>query len=328
MPKLNIVYHIKSNYKTIKDSILSLCEQEDKNFNIVFIDDNMNKEAHKLLSKLDTISQFKNVNFMSLNEPAGHSFCFNTILGNLPKEDYVYFCAPNVIFKPNFVSKIKAKFAEGKNPNVILFGVYSHISHNNLNEFSKTQTLNLIFNYFLENYTNKIYSVDFLSKNNICFVPFVHYSLLFNFETYIYLKQIDTIDESIAEIAFVNNPSYNLYDLINQISVLLNKYKDSKIYLKYKDIFDYIFIRTILFKFLILIYCKFYHHKNNSLKIGIKNALEFLNTDLPEWEKNKYLNSRLQFDNPIIVDYLKDFKGISSLKKICNKLKYDKKTRR
>lgn len=324
MAQLTLVYHFKSYYKTLEKSINSLVNQTNQDFDLILIDDGMSSKTREIINKFNLSAKFKNLKFISIDKPLGHTYCFNAVLENFELTPYIYFLSPGVVYKENFVETITNIINENKDYDVICFDC-KNVFPKDINEVNELTKNKIIYPYFTSTYTNKIYSKRFINEHKLRFASFHHYTTLWNFQTFLYLKSLRIIHEPIAKLEWQGSPSYNLYDLINQVTKIINQFSEEPVYTKNKDVFDYIFIRLVLYRFLTLMYNKFVKVDKHIIEIAINRAINLLDDNIPGWKENKFLSSKKNPDDPNIIKYLKNFdKKLKSIKKIAKDIGYGK----
>lgn len=307
MSQITLVYHFKSYYPTLENSLKSLIAQNDQNFDVILFDDNASEKTSEIINSLNLTKKFPNVQFITSNHALGHTYCFNFALEKYIRTPYVYFVSPTVVYQPNFVNSINQIINEKNNFDIIAFdckGVYPK----ELNEINLGNKSKVIFPFFTSTYTNKIYSVSFLKKNQLKFVSFHHYTMLWAYQTFFAFQSLKIIHEPIAKMEAEKSTSYDLYDLIRQIPKMWEISENNELYANNLPIFQYIDIRLVLYRFLTAIYRKFIKKDKDVIKTAIEKAINFLDESIPNWQRNKFLISKNNPDHKDIVNYIKEFK--------------------
>lgn len=304
--KITLIYHLYQNTKNLKESLDSILNQTNKDFEILFIDDFLDEKVKEIVNKYN-FSQIKSVKYVRFNQNLGHSYSYNfgTKITNNP---YVFFIGSNTILNKEFIDKIENIIE--KNPNVDVVSFQSNKPaipmDNNINSINVYKEINNQFVYESSPRTkDKVLSTKFLKENNIEYKNFKYYPLVFYIQLLNNFKCWYDTKEILVEFKNPMKYAYNLYDVLYQISNVIH----SKIYEesdeKFKSIIEYLIIRASLVEFLRKV---FISQKNiSSQNMAIKIAYQTLTSFLPKWKNNHYLKT---INNGILKKYLMNFKPL------------------
>lgn len=323
MTQLTVVYHLYKGYDHSLKSLESLIKQKDKNFQMIFIADAVDKKIKTIFSDFDFSHNFPNAIFINIENYLGHSYSYN-FATQIAKTPYIYFASSSCVYEPNFIEKINHAINE-ENSDLIVFDEKNNHFKKELNILKNENYLNELKILINSSHLNKVFKVDFLNKNNIRWVNFKHYPLVYLYEVYSKLNTVKFLDEVLFAIHTAKKPTYNIADLIYQFEYLNEKYENSPFYQKYIEQIKYLAIRTITFKYLRKIYRKYGDVKHNVFKNSFNFALNYLNENYPEFRNNYYLDEKHNSDDPLLISYIKNFSNsrhtINEFKKIL--AKYD-----
>ncbi len=308
--KLSFIYHVNSNWETLEKSINSIFNQTNKNFELILVYDDPNKNVVNEISKFK-FNKLKKFKFVSTNQKIGHSWSFNIGL-DLAKGDYIYYLGSNITISKDFVKNILHLIDNNKDCDLIVID----------NKQSKviTKTFNKIgidlFSVLTPSIKNKIYNVEFLRKNKIYFELFKYYPLMH------LLKCLDCMKKAVFYnnpklVTFANNKkySYNLYNIFEQSTYLIEN-KDKFNFLKNnKDnniCFEYMIIYSILYSFLYKIHQSYWkltsYFSSNIIGKALHTSNVWLTKYIPDWRKNPVITNNLLGQSKNLNNYFKDFK--------------------
>lgn len=313
---LTIVYRLTNFYNSLDESFRSLVEQSNKNFNIIIIADGTTKQIQSYFIDKDLNQYFQSVKYIKISEKLGSSYCYNLALKYV-KTSYVYFTNSCVIFNKNFVDNFE-KIANNEDADVFVCNKYDEIGiGNSKNKNGCNITTTKLYLLLLSNIRNKIISTKIFKDAKIEFSNFHHYTFLDTIKIFECAKTIKVIKSMIVRIFTTEHPNYNIYDIIDQNNLILDK-NHSAFYKKNTDDVNYIMIRNALFVFLARIAIQNKWKFNSIFKHAYNYANEWLKTYLPNWKNNKILNSSNNLDNKNVVLYLKNIskKSVISFTKL------------
>lgn len=309
-PKITIIYHLHHFHANIEKSIKSLIDQTSKDFNIIIVNDHIDKKIRNLLTTLyDDLNKVNDLKSLLFSRHLGHSYAFNFALSYV-KTPYVVFAGGESIFQPQFIETINKKLDELK-PEILVYGFDAPCGVNTDKDLNLKSSH--LYTFLIANTMNKIFNVKFLNDNKIEYKNFKHYSMLFNIECYKKAKNIAFLPNNLSKIYISMTRNFDLYDLIDQISIVMedDKFLNSA---SIKEQMEYVAIRTILLNFLYENDKKFYTKQKSVFKNALSYAEDYIERRFPKWKDNKILNSNKNVDNPKIIAYLKSF--IFSPKKV------------
>lgn len=305
--KVSIIYHVYKEYTYLKESLDSILNQTDKNYELILICDSPDENAYEIL---DTFSFEKNskVKIIKFIENFGKSFAYNFALDKISGE-YVYFAESRSVLEPNFVSRILETIKENNNYDYISF-----LSSKNIvkelesKEINKLDENDLNFNIVNCKLTikDKVFRKNFLLENKIEFIQYKTFHSLFMFNVFQHFNCSYFLNEHL--ITWKRNPKlgyeYNLYNILESAEILSNILNnevndDSK-----REIFRTWIPIMILYEFVRKMYLSYPNNEKIVTK-SIYNAMDLIDRIEPNYKKNKYLD--LLLDKKTL-KYLKEFK--------------------
>ena len=142
---------------------------------------------------------------------------------------------------------------------------------------------------------NKLYRTDLIKKLNISFLKGYRYEdVAFCYKYLPFINKIETINKPFYHYiqrngSIANTQNAKVRDIFIELDEVLNYYHDKKIYDKYKNELEYLYMRYILGShFLRTIQIKDKKLRNSILK----ESYDKLNETFPNWRKNKYLKRK------------------------------------
>ncbi len=306
---ISLIYHINSNYETLKQSLKSIFDQSSHDFEFILIDDNSTDQVKSCVNEFN-FSKLKNFTYINSNQKLGHSFSFNVGLDNT-KSKYVYYLGSNVILEKDFIKKMNSVIKEADSPDFIV--LTNSKKQKDIVKTYKCVNKNL-FKVLKPSIKDKIFNVNFLKKNKIYFENFQYYPIIYLYKCLNVMKNIISVDAHLVNFSTNRKYTYNLYDTFEQSDYLINHKSDFN-FLKTKenkDLYDFMIIYSIIYTFLYKIDYTYWSKTNlHSPKI-IGKALHYsnkwLSENIPNWRENPILvNNELEFDEKTF-DYLKNFR--------------------
>ncbi|EGZ31023.1 glycosyltransferase family 2 protein [Malacoplasma iowae] len=305
--KITVLYYLYKDSKFLKESLDSLFNQTDNNFEIVFIEDCTSEEIHDCLRQYDlSDKRIKVVKFM---ENYGRSFAYNFALNKI-KGSYVYFAESRCIFDANFVKWFKENIDEKKNYDWISFAN----SELDLNE--KTEDIRTVINgNYPENFLSlvntkltikdKLFRTKFLLSEKIEFIQFKSYFSLFIFDVLENYKEAAIVNKILVLWKRENNEfyDYNLYNILESAEILKEKINNCNSSDDKKDAYYTWLPILILFEFLSKMFASYENEK--IVSISIKNAYDLIEKLDSNFKSNKYISL---LNNKAIYEYIKEFK--------------------
>jgi glycosyltransferase involved in cell wall biosynthesis len=159
--KLNIIYHIYKNSTTLRDSLTSIFNQSDANFELTLINDSASNSVKNIIKEFD-FSKLKKITYFKYSQNLGHSISFNQAVETTTSE-YVIYVGSNFIPEENFVKTINNIIAEHSQADVISLNPVQN--NGTCQTFNKINAkMKLMIGYSMK---DKIFSVKFLRDNKI-----------------------------------------------------------------------------------------------------------------------------------------------------------------
>ncbi|MDR0545719.1 MAG: glycosyltransferase family 2 protein [Mycoplasmataceae bacterium] len=290
--KLTIIYHVYKNYSTLVESLTSLTKQDDLDFELLLINDGATNKVKNIISKFN-FKQIKHFSYYEFNQNLGHATSYNTCLENL-NEGYVYYCGSNIILTNDFVSTIKKNLINNPKTNVLLFGQTKLIK----DEVSIFHTISGPLNYCVPNSTRSfVISIPYLKNKNITYNTSTYFYLVFIYECLANTTDILYINRKLASFKKSNYYTYNLYDVFEQNNYLIKTYGKTSFFTSHKAFIEALMIASVLKNFLMRIFQTY-----NIWSVrgsACEAAASWLNTNIPNWRKNKYFSSANYFLSPL-----------------------------
>lgn len=311
--KLTIIYHLYKDIENLKVSLDSLYAQDNKNFEIIFIDDNMSNEVYNIFSQYDISN--KRIKVISLQENFGRSYTYNLALSQA-KGEYVYFTESRCTFKPNFVSSIYKIISDNKYDFINFFNESSSSKRTfEFHEFDykNNKTPSFIVNTKLS-IKDKVFRRKFLNDSKIKFIPFKNFYPLFLFDVFenckiAYFCNQELINWKTTKMGTSYN--YNLYDILDSALILYSKIDESQIEDDKKEAYKTWVSILILYEFIGKI--KNSYDNEKIISKSLFNASELIDKLNFGYKNNKCLDLLLDEDKK---HYIKNFKPtVSYLRK-------------
>lgn len=306
---ISLIYHINSNYETLKQSLKSIFDQTCQDFEFVLIDDNSTEQVKNCINSF-SFNKLKKFTYVNSNQKLGHSFSFNVGLDNA-KGKYVYYLGSNVTLEKDFIKKMNLVIEKSESPDFIVL-TNSGKEKNSIKTY-KTVNKNL-FKILKPSIKDKVFKTSFLKKNKIYFENFQYYPILYLYKCLNVMESVVCVDDHLVDFSPNRKYTYNLYDTFEQSDYLM-AHKSEFNFLKTKenkDLYEFMIIYSIIYTFLYKIDHTYWSKTNlHSPKI-IGKALHFsnkwLSANIPNWRENPILvNNELDLDSKTI-DYLKNFR--------------------
>lgn len=276
--KLTIVYYLSFLTESLKKSLKSLLEVDDKNIEIIFIDSGAPKQVKDIISTLSfTKSKIK---MCYTFENLGHSYGYNLGMKQANGK-YIVFAGSKSIFSSEFKDKILNTISKIKNSDILF-----------LSEKANTGKLNKDIDEIVLNEMSLkhfVFNLNFLQKNKIQFENYHHYHNLFIFNSIYKSSKINTIKIDTFKEIKLDKYTYNLYDILTSSEILFNKLAYiNDIDEEFKEKILASISISILYEFLYKIYIS---NKNNVdiINSAINNANNCINKIYPEYKTNKFL---------------------------------------
>lgn len=305
--KITILYYLYKDSKFLKESLDSLFNQTDNNFEIVFIEDCTSEEIHDCLRKYDLSD--KRIKIIKFMENFGRSFAYNFALNKI-KGSYVYFAESRCIFDPNFIKWLKENIDEKRNYDWMSF------ANSELDLNGKSDDIRTINNgNYPENFLNlvntkltikdKLFRTKFLLSEKIEFIQFKSYFSLFIFDVLENYKEAAIINKILVFWKRENNEfyDYNLYNILESAEILKEKINNCNSSDDKKDAYYTWLPILILFEFLSKMFASYENEK--IVSISIKNAYDLIEKLDSNFKSNKYISL---LNNKRIYEYIKEFK--------------------
>lgn len=301
---LTIVYHLNNYSNSLDKSFNSLLNQINKNFELIIIADGTSKAVQKYFVDIDLNKHFKSVKYIKISQKLGHAYSRNLAL-NYVKTPYVLFSNACVIYDKDFTDSI-IKAVDKNGADIFVFGTLNNETNNKTSKNDHSINMQYLYSLLLANNNNKVISTKLIKDNNIQYTSFNHYTFLDTIKLFEHAKNIKKISGTIIKACSNDNPTYNIYDIIDQNNLILGK-EHIEFYKKNIDDINYIMIRNTLFVFLSKIATQEKWAFNQVFRNAYDYAVEWLKTYMPNWRKNNILNSPNNIDDKKVVNFLKRF---------------------
>ena len=284
--KLSLIYHVYKNTANLKKSLDSVKNQTDKDYEFILISDGISKQVYDILKKYDFLSFCKNVKFIFFSENQGHSHSFNEALKQC-ENSYVYYFGSNIVLKPNFVKIVNDVIDSNKDIDVISM---SHVIDKKplMTKFTSLQS-DLKYN-ITPSLRDKIFSRNFLITNNISLNMNGYFPMEFLYKVMLNFKQWLLVNKEI--IIYLNNNSftYNLYDIFQMNNLLIKNYSHTTFWKQNRSVIEFL---MILYATRIFLSRIFLSYDDKYVRKGaMKHSLNWLEMNIPSWQKNPILNSK------------------------------------
>jgi glycosyltransferase involved in cell wall biosynthesis len=162
--KISLIYHVYRNANTLEESLNSIVNQDDKNFELILINDGGVEKVNNILKQYNFSSICKSFKYMLYSQNQGHAISFNETLKHCDS-DYVYYLGSNIVLKSNFVKTINNIIESKPNADVISFTHVVKKSKSVVNEFN---SLDSDLQYKVTpSLRDKVFSLSFLKQKNI-----------------------------------------------------------------------------------------------------------------------------------------------------------------
>lgn len=307
--KISILYHLYDDYSTLQESITSILNQDNKNFELILIHDSPSDNVVEIVDSFKLLKD-KRVKVIKFMENFGRSFTYNFALEKA-KGDYVYFAESKTILEPNFVSELLS-IANNKAKK------YDYINFfvNNVDEVAKHLPQEMVKGGQDEiaNIVNikltlkdKIFRKKFLLDNKIEFAQYKNfhslyiYNILENYNSAYYSDKVLAKWRKDNKIGY----KYNLYNILESAELLCDilKKKNDDNEDKIDAYLTWIPI-CMLYEFVKKMYSSYYNNEKVVAK-AIDNAASLIERVYPNYKFNKKLEL---LDRKLILNYVKDFK--------------------
>lgn len=312
--KLTVIYHMYKDDRWLKESLESLFNQTDKDFELVLIDDNASESFGDILK--DYNIKHKNIKLIKFMENYGRSFSYNFALNKI-KGEYIYFAETRCMFNEGFVAKIK-EITKKSNYDWISFAnsELDIIPGRDLVEIKNDDSTNDLYNIVNTKLTikNKVFNKKFLTQNKIEFYQFKSYFSLFLFDVMEKAQTGVALNDILVEWKreLSDGFEYNLYNILEAAEILKERLNKSNCSETKKDAFSTWFPVLILYEFLSKMYKSYDNDKIVSK--SIKNASDLIDKLDVSYKSNKLLNL---LHSKLMYNYIKNFKpSYSHVKKI------------
>lgn len=301
---LTIVYHLNNFSNSLNKSFESLLNQSNKNFELIVIADGTSKTVQKYFVDIDLNRYFKSMKYIKISQKLGHAYSNNLALKYV-KTPYVFFTNACAIYDKDFTNNI-IKTIDKEDADIFVFDALNNESSKKLDKNSCNINIQKIYSLFLGNNNNKVISTKLIKDNSIEYTNFNHYTFLDTIKLFEHARKIKKINHAIIKVFSNDNPTYNIYDIIDQNNLIFGK-EHIEFYKKNIDDINYIMIRNTLFVFLLRIVTQEKWSFNQVFRNAYDYAVEWLKTYIPNWKDNKILNSPNNLDSKQIINFLKRF---------------------
>lgn len=305
--KISLIYHVYKDHTHLKESLDSIMNQTDKNYELILICDSPDENIYEIIDTYD-FEKNNEVKIIKFMENFGKSFTYNFALDKV-SGDYVYFAESRSVLEPNFVSKI-LEVIDGKDKyDYINFlsskNIISELENKEINKFDED---NLYFNIVNCKLTikDKVFKKSFLIENKIEFIQYKTFHSLFMFNVFQNFEYGYFLNEHL--ITWKRNPKlgyeYNLYNVLESAEILSNILNNEVNDDNKREVFRTWIPIMILYEFVKKMYLSYPNNEKIVVK-SIYNAMDLIERIEPNYKKNKYLD--LLLDKKTL-KYLKEFK--------------------
>lgn len=305
--KISIIYHVYKEYVHLKESLDSILNQTDKDYELILICDSPDENVYEII---DSFNFDKNprVKIFKFMENFGKSFTYNFALEKAIG-DYVYFAESRNVLGPNFVSTIVNLIKKDNKYDYINFlsskVICEGLESKEINKFDKD---NLYFSIVNSKLTikDKVFKRKFLIENKIEFVKYKTFHSLFMFNVFQNFEYGYFLNQNL--VCWKRNPKlgyeYNLYNILESAEILSNILNNEVNDDDKREVFRTWIPMMILYEFVKKMYLSYPNNEKIVIK-SIYNAVDLIDRIEPNYKNNKYLD--LLLDKKTL-KYIKEFK--------------------
>lgn len=321
MVKLSIVLYVSNAEKYLEDSLNSLYNQTFKDYEILFIDDKSTDKSLSFIKKFSKkFNHFKIISLKNYDYSVAVNKCINWV-----DSKYIYFMDAHNILKPDALdtiyelaqkNKVDFLICDAFNDKVLDSVMLRKLESRNklnkytINTFNYTELREFLFEFDC-NLENKLYSVDFIKRNNLklpenlSFSDYVFFydSLLLAGRIY-YMMDYIFEDESLNILSSYITDS-RLYDCIEVLNLIIDVFKRHSQFDKYK--------RLLFNKKFDLMIDRFYRideeYKENYFKLMKEELLTILTNkkDASNFMNNLNYHNKKLFEQVLISENMYEY---------------------
>lgn len=294
-PKLSIILPVYNTEPYLDKCLNSILSGTFNDFELIILNDGTKDDSERIIYKY--LEEYKDKIIYIKKENTGLSDTRNIGL-DVAKGEYISFIDSDDYIEPNMYeemfNKLKEKdfdmvacdvnlvYDKSKNIKVVSSGYEKDIQ--NKEDIKRSMTI------FYPTVWNKIYKTSILK--DLYFSKGVWYEdVEFMLKLYPRLNSIGTVKKPLYNYLQRSNSityTYNdkLYDIINNMTSVLEYYKNNNIYDEYKEELEYLYVRYAFATFAKRLAKSSNKEKYNT---GIKYAFLKVNEKFPNYKSNKYL---------------------------------------
>ena len=249
---LTLIFCINKKNYNLDDCLDAIARQVDKNFNLVFIFNNCGQSERDIFNKYKFIG-FNKVDYVFTSENISDSYLNEYIIKNNIQTKYEYYINSSALLTTDFVSTINSFLNEQNSVDIISFFASPNIYFKE--KYIKVESLSDDFcNQPLIFYDNKIISIEYLKKNNICDTLFKYYPTLFYIKLIKHSPNWYLLGRQMCKFVYLTNSKNNIIDLFDQCEEINDLINNDDYYKKHYDEIEYICVVTLLIVFLYSFY--------------------------------------------------------------------------
>ncbi|WP_425380312.1 glycosyltransferase family 2 protein [Spiroplasma endosymbiont of Stenodema calcarata] len=311
---LSFVIVSQNNSEKLMNTLISIKEQTDDDYEIVLVDDSGFQPKSSALEFMNEhfYANGKKIQVITNLRSQGFSYNLNTAIA-VARGNYFMIVDEGEIVYKTAIAVLKANIAkhqvEHKQIDMVEFRLHYPHSKGNSEIRNKTNMLlspktdKEILAYTHPLIFTKIFCRKLILQKNIEFLNYRRTDAFFIYNILAKSNGFLAIDDILAacELGLVN---YSVFDLLKQWIYIFNLYRDLNLYREYQEELEYAFLRFCLITFLRLV--RLQNNKTLSIK-AINSAENKLERRYKNFIKNKYIKDIKEPKFKIIVSDIKGF---------------------
>lgn len=301
---ITLIFAIYKRNSELSKALDAIVRQTDKNCNLVFVFNGCGQSEKDVFKKFD-FSSFNKVDHVVLSENLGDAYAFRYVSKHNISTKYYYYLDSNVLLMPDFIATLNKFVEDHPDADVVSFFGVPNIYFKQDYLSIKTPADDFC-NRPLVFFDNKLLRLEYVVQNDIFEPNFKHYPLLY----YVLLAKNNpkwySIGRQICSASPKSSYSYNIFDLFDQCQEIVNML-DQKWFKDHYSEIEYLCIVTLFRNFT---YAMFKKNRSNFiyLKRILNRVEEFVDNNFPHWNKNEWLYSKKNNNDPSYLKYLQEFK--------------------